>query len=335
MNASDLPHLFQRFAQVTKHHAIGGSGLGLVITKQLAQMMGGDVYVKSEPGIGSEFMVDLTCPLASLPSTFEAAPNVLPRVRTEFSGKAILVVDDLPANRLVWTAQLSEMGFTHVITASNGKEALEAVNREWPSFVILDLVMPVMDGVECARHLRSMPKGPDLPIIGVAASKFSSSVLKGLETLFDEVLAQPVSPEELQHAIEEYTTLAFSRVGPTRRILVVDDQPFIRRLILLELSKGSYEVELCSSGEEALGRLENESFDLVLLDRLMPGLDGIETASRIVARGLNHPPIILMSADLTAEDEIASKAVGVVGFLEKPVKLDAFSRIARSVLHDT
>jgi len=219
---------------------------------------------------------------------------------------------------------LREMGFTNIVAATHGQEALELADESWPDLVLLDIVMPIMGGIECAHKLRERPKGPALAVIGTTAS--FSGVIE-IEAYFDDVLLKPIDPERLQHAIERCSRIVFGEKSASgRRVLVVDDQPLIRRIIQLELGKGGYVVSLSGSGEEALKRLKNDHFDLILIDRLMPTLSGMETAARIVGSIPKPPPIVLMSADMPSETAQEMPA-GVTATLEKPFTIAQFDLI--------
>jgi len=250
------------------------------------------------------------------------------QVRLEFATCRVLIADDKEPNLRAQKALLREMGFTNVAAATQGREALEMADEIWPDLVLLDIVMPVMDGIECAQKLRERPKGPALVVIGTTAS--FSGVIE-VEAYFDDVLLKPIDPERLQQAIERSSRITFGeRSVLERRVLVVDDQPLVRRIIQLELSKGGYQVSLCGSGAEALRRLETDQFDLILMDRLMPAMDGVETAGKILGTISKPPPIVLMSADVPKE--IAQEMPpGVIATLEKPFTIAQFDLIFREV----
>jgi len=284
------------------------------------------VTARSEIGKGTEISVVLPFVVANasqLVNPKEDQP--IAHIRPEFAPCRVLIADDKKSNLQAQQALLKEMGFTNVVTCTNGQQALQSADECWPDLVLLDILMPVMGGVECARKLRDAPRGKTLAILGTTSSGVG---MIEVESTFEELLLKPIDPEQLQGAIERSSRIRFSgsTSKPGSRILVVDDQPFLRRIIQIELGKGGYLVSLCASGEDALKRLETEQFDLILIDRQMPTMSGVETAGRIYESISDPPPLVLMSADVPIE--LARKLpLGVAAAMEKPFNLAQFDHI--------
>ncbi|RZU98266.1 response regulator [Spiribacter vilamensis] len=202
----DQATLFQAFSQVdtslTRTHQ--GSGLGLVISRELIDEMGGDIHIDSEPGRGSRFEVHLRLPIAAsstadaMASDSAEAPTVPTRI-----GR-ILVVEDNPVNQLVARAMLSKMGH-RVVVVENGRQALEQFEAETFDLVVMDMQMPVMDGLEATRELRA--RGAALPIIAMTANAMDEDEQRCLDAGMQNVVKKPVDATELGATIERYIPL--------------------------------------------------------------------------------------------------------------------------------
>ncbi len=193
--------IFEPFAQldpsISREH--GGAGLGLAICKQLTQLLGGRLSVKSRAGAGSCFRLELPLVVAKQPELEQARPGTL---KTDKS-RRILVVDDDPVSLLVVGAFLRRIGH-RVATAQDGAEALALVGMERPDLVLMDISMPGMDGLEATRRVRAMedPALSSLPIVGMSAHVFREDLDRHLAEGLDGLLTKPVFPERLFETIE-------------------------------------------------------------------------------------------------------------------------------------
>jgi CheY-like chemotaxis protein len=172
MNAQQLARIFQPFEQVaTAQRREGGTGLGLAISQQLVQLMGGRIAVASAPGKGSTFSFEIDVPVAAAAPAAAAPHETL--LGYEGERKRLLVVDDVPQNRAMLQDLLQATGFI-VAAASTGLECLVLLDSFKPDLILMDVMMPVMDGNETTRQIRHMPGWDDVPIIAVTASAASS-----------------------------------------------------------------------------------------------------------------------------------------------------------------
>ena len=196
-----LPSLFSPFVQAdnstTRTH--GGSGLGLVITRRIAQLMGGDAGCESTLGVGSRFW--FTVRLARAPNVaLEALPDqgetAEALIRHHFAGRMVLVVDDNPINREV-VVELLEDILLSVDVAGDGAEALECLMQNTYDLVLMDVQMPVMDGLEASRRLRQIPALAKLPVIAMTANAFEEDRRACLAAGMSDYLAKPVDPDAL------------------------------------------------------------------------------------------------------------------------------------------
>jgi len=195
IDANQLDLIFQPFEQVGNvQHRLGGTGLGLAISRQYVRLMGGDIHVQSRPGQGSTFWFELMVPAV------EAAATAVPLTRKVigYGGprKKILVVDDVAENRAVAAGMLKSLGF-EVVEATNGREAVELAQSLRPHLILIDSVMPEMDGLEAVRRLRRLAAFQDVPIIAASASISAGDSEKCLEAGMNAFLTKPIDMGKL------------------------------------------------------------------------------------------------------------------------------------------
>lgn len=194
INEADFGKLFDRFETLDSayNRNVDGSGLGLSITKTLADLMGGKIEVNSKEGVGSIFTI--TLPLIAGEGEAEPAPQPhtrdLSNTETELVGKTVLLAEDNPTNRLVLTASLEEFGM-QITPAEDGKQALELARSSLFDLVILDISMPVMDGLEAVQHIRKLPDYKNRPILAYTAYSQQDELETFLSKGFDTVLGKP------------------------------------------------------------------------------------------------------------------------------------------------
>ncbi|MDB6103532.1 MAG: hypothetical protein JWO52_3531 [Gammaproteobacteria bacterium] len=199
MTEQQMARLFQPFEQVAESkRREGGTGLGLAISRQLIRLMGGDIEVRSQPDEGSVFSFEIEVPA----SQRQVQLPLVQSVPIGYLGerRKILVVDDVLENRAMLLEELVTLGFV-TAEACNGVEALEVAARFQPDLLIMDLMMPVMDGFEATRRLRSLPQGADLPIIATSASATTETEVRSREAGANAFVSKPIQEPVLLHAI--------------------------------------------------------------------------------------------------------------------------------------
>jgi len=209
ISAEAAQRLFQPFEQAGEaHQRSAGTGLGLAISRQLVRLMGGDVLVRSQPGAGSIFWFELTLPLADTPGP---QPMDAPIVRG-YDGPArrIVVADDVAANRMMLCEMLRRLGFD-VHEAADGQEALEQVQRVQPDLLLMDVRMPVLDGLQATTQLRQDAATRSLPVVLVSANAAPADREKGLVAGATDFLAKPVDHEQLLVVLAAQLRLTWRR----------------------------------------------------------------------------------------------------------------------------
>jgi adenylate cyclase len=289
MTAQQQAKLFEEFSQADALTArqFGGTGLGLAITRKLARMMGGDVTVASEPGKGSVFTVRLPGS-ADSPLRSVAAAG-----RHAAEANCVLVIDDDPTARELLSEQLKAEGFS-VVAASGGLEGLKLAKQLRPSVITLDVIMPELDGWSVLAALRQDSELAEIPVIMVTIlDQQRRAVALGAAGY----LTKPVDRDQLHRVVERFRAPA-----KATRVLVVEDEPFQRQRMRAWLESQRCTVEEAANGREALDRLNHGKPDLILLDLMMPEMDGFQVVATLQGEpGWRDIPVIVITAlDLDA-----------------------------------
>jgi signal transduction histidine kinase/DNA-binding response OmpR family regulator/HAMP domain-containing protein len=299
MTEAQQARLFQAFNQADNSttRKYGGTGLGLAITRSFARMLGGDVTVRSAPGAGSVFTLSLPAmpvtPAGAGPAALDAEPAGAPRAEALAT---ILVTDDDPASRRIIGAHLAREGY-RVVYASSGAEAIEMARQERPDAITLDIMMPQVDGWSVLRSLKADPELAPIPVVLV-----SLTADRGLGFALGAaaVLTKPVDRAELAAALREHCA---SVEHPS--VLIVEDDPSISQLTERTVERLGLLPALAENGREALDWLEvNPVPQLILLDLLMPVMDGFEFLRHLRARAdWRDIPVLVLTAKNLTEDE--------------------------------
>jgi CheY-like chemotaxis protein len=309
MSADQINKLFEEFTQADQSTArrYGGTGLGLAITRRLCRMMGGDVTVTSAPNKGATFTVRLPAD----PSEDDAVSKGLGYGGEQMlhRGDCVLVIDDDPTARELIANHLREEGFA-VVTASNGNEGLKLAAELHPIAITLDVLMPEVDGWTVLSALRGNPELADIPVI---IATITDQQRKGMTLGAVGYLTKPIERERLIALLKPYR----SRAKRTR-VLLVEDDLTQRERIRSYLEPQQWLVAEAENGRVALKYLEGELPDVIVLDLMMPEMDGFQviTALQGSPRWRAIPVIVITALDLSAADR-ARLNLGVKEILSK------------------
>jgi signal transduction histidine kinase/CheY-like chemotaxis protein len=327
ISAEGIEKLFQAFQQVdtSTTRRYGGTGLGLVISKRLAEFMGGKIWVESEPGSGSTFFFSVTLRSSEevVPAHQSAEPSVL-------SSHSVLIVDDNATNRRILEIQLKIWGMKPTST-SNGPDGLRKMAEQDFDVVLIDFQMPEMDGVTLAQAIR------DRSIAPMILLSSSGEIIKGEDAgLFQIQIAKPIRHSTLFNALinvigtesgRPLKTAAkkFDRAMATKhplRILLAEDNIVNQQVGLLMLSQMGYHADLAADGQGALDAVENGPYDLILMDIQMPKMNGIDAARLIREKlGAKCPAIVALTAEAFEGDKQRFLGLGFDDYLSKPMQV--------------
>ncbi len=310
MTPEQVNKLFEEFVQADQTTArnYGGTGLGLAITRKLCRMMGGDALVTSEIGKGSTFVARLptasATPAAAADQPASALDEPLP------SGDCVLVIDDDLTARELIANHLRGAGFS-VVTAAGGREGLKRAEELHPIAITLDVLMPDIDGWTVLAALRGNPELADIPV--VMATITDDSQHKGMTLGAAGYLTKPIDRDRLIALLQPHQ----ARVRRTR-VLLVEDDPMQRERIRSWLEPQQWQISEAENGRVALDRLADDVPDIILLDLMMPEMDGFQLITALQERPAwrGIPVIVITALDLSAADRARLNS-GVEGILLK------------------
>jgi signal transduction histidine kinase/DNA-binding response OmpR family regulator len=308
-----LEHVFEEFSQAddSTSRDYGGTGLGLPISRRFCRMMNGDLTVESTFGSGSTFTIELPAQVDALEAAKAARADTITDEPIAGQDSPILVIDDDQDSRDLLRRTLEGDGH-NVVTASDGKEGLELARKLKPILVTLDVMMPGMDGWAVLKELKS---DPDLQRIPVMMVTIEGKKDLGYSLGAVEHLTKPVNREKLLQLVNQYA-------GPDApgHALVVDDDEDIREMFGRSLSEDGWTVDTAENGARALDQVSAHPPDLVLLDLMMPVMDGFEFLFEFRRRKEHRsvPVIVITAKDLTDDERLLLNG-GVRQIVEKGV----------------
>ena len=298
MAPDQMEKLFQPFVQgdASTSRKFGGTGLGMTITHRFCEMMGGEITAKSEPGRGTTFTIRLPARVKVQPPA--AAPlTESPEPMAPDGSSTVLVIEDDPNTRDLLKRFLSKDGF-HVKTVAEGEEGLRLARELKPDVITLDVMMSGLDGWAVLTELKADPALADIPVVMVT---FVDNKNLGYALGASDYLTKPISRQRLLAVLEKYRR--HPQPGP---VLIVEDDPDTRKILRRLLEKEGCQVIVAENGRVALERLAESQPMLILLDLMMPEMDGFQFIDRVRQHeNWRTIPIVVVTAkDLTKEDRL-------------------------------
>ncbi len=347
LSAAQQAQLFQAFVQadtsITRKY--GGTGLGLSISQRLIELMhGSPIRVESELGQGSQFSfeliltIDQTAPLQTQVSTEAPMTVEAPITFQPLQGCRILLVEDNPINQVVAKALLSRMELS-VTVVSDGEQAVEMMKSSDFDLILMDIQMPILDGYQATQQIRQF--NTDIPIIALTAAAMVEDKQKAIASGMNDHLSKPINIVKLQSILAHYLidgrevnssssspkliSTEPNRLQETNKmatVLIVDDMPTNVKVLANGL-KNEYHIQVASNGAKAIEIARSSTPpDLILLDIIMPDMDGYEVCRRLKNDAhTSSIPIIFVSALGEALDEEKGLNLGAVDYISKPFHL--------------
>ncbi|MDJ0703000.1 MAG: response regulator [Leptolyngbyaceae cyanobacterium MO_188.B28] len=344
-----LDSLFQPFSQVDASvtRKYGGTGLGLVISQRLTEMMGGRIWVESQIGQGTTFYFTMVAPVVSSPDI-----RALPDAQPGLSDRRLLIVGDQTASRKMLQQQSQSLGL-QVYKTQSGAEVLTWLQQGDPfDIAILDMETPEVDPFTLAAQIRQQPNGQKLPLVMLTA--MGQRELNDLsQTLnISAYLYKPIKRAQLHNTL---VSILGHRGIPSQglfsdssqfnpelaqqlplKILLAEDNAVNQKVAVRILQRLGYRIDVAANGLEVLAALHRQAYDVVLMDVQMPEMDGL-TATRHICQKWplsERPRIIAMTANVMQGDLEQCLAVGMDAYISKPIRLEALVDALKQCRHD-
>lgn len=365
-----IPKLFSKFERldVEKQLTIEGTGLGLAITKKLVDLMNGKIIVQSVYGKGSKFTISIDQRIIAIEKPVSKQKAASESKIVDANGARILIVDDNELNIKVASVLLKKYHF-NIDSCTSGIECLAKIkNDEKYDIIFLDDMMPRMSGRETIKKLKDLPNFKT-PVIALTANAITGMKQEYLSCGFDDYLSKPIEKLELERVIKKYVNQMNSASANTnmfkgtkslldkeltielpvlsvttqnnveiqkennKNILLVDDNELNIKVAELALRKYNVNVTSVNSGSSAIEQVITNKFDLILLDEMMPEMDGCTTLDNLKTIEDFNIPVIMMTA--SSEDEVKDKIIehGFNGYLSKPFNKDSLDKIIENTLN--
>lgn len=333
MSDEQLAKIFDDFAQASADTTTkyGGTGLGLSITKQLIEMMGGELRVTSEEGIGSAFTISLPRVIAKNQDIAAQSPAEV-ATDTGGNGKVILIIDDEHTAQEILRRKLADTDY-RLVSALNGTQGIQLAEEIKPDLILLDILMPGKDGWTVLAELKKRQDLKSIPIIVVTMLDDDKSA----ESLgADAFMTKPIDRSKLITTMESVFGDSFNEPNALKgkKALVVDDDAEARDVISRTLAQAGMEIDQAENGAEAFGKVDR-GYDLITLDLSMPVMDGFEFLARFDELDLpSKPEIVVLSAmhiDETMRARLADSCLDVINKTDAKSEASLVASISKAL----
>lgn len=365
-----IPKLFSKFERldVEKQMTIEGTGLGLAITKKLVDLMNGKIIVQSVYGQGSKFTISIDQRIIATEKPIAKQQAASESKVVDANGARILIVDDNELNIKVASVLLKKYHF-NIDSCTSGIECIAKIkNNEKYDIIFLDDMMPRLSGRDTLKRLKEIPDF-NIPVIALTANAITGMKQEYLSCGFDDYLSKPIEKLELERVIKKYVNKMNSKSANTnmfkstksvldkeltielpvlssntineehrsddniKNVLLVDDNELNIKVAELALRKYNLNITSVTSGSEAIEKVIMNKYDLILLDEMMPEMDGCTTLDNLKTIEDFNTPVIMMTA--SNEEEVKQKIEkhGFASYLGKPINKDSLDKIIKETLN--
>ncbi|MEI6575501.1 MAG: response regulator [Bacteroidota bacterium] len=355
ISENQLPYIFEEFRQADSSTSkrFGGTGLGLTIAQKYANLLGGSISVKSTEGKGSEFSLKLPLSIDLSKSktsdqTFKrmshAVHQIIPNPPVRLSDKTVLLVEDSEPAIIQMKDILEDSGF-NILVAHDGAEALAIINRVIPDAMILDLMMPGIDGFQVLKTIRDVEKTSHIPVLILTAKHITKDELSFLtrNNVHQLIRKGDVNRMELLQAIETMVShepevktqgkRETPKINGIPKILVVEDNPD-NMITIKALLMDHYTILEAIDGNNSIEVAMENNPDLILMDIALPGMDGKQAFEMIRANPqMQHIPVIALTASAMTNDREKIMAWGFDAYIAKPIEEKNFYQTIKETLY--
>ena len=336
-----MSQLFKPFSQAdgSTTRKYGGTGLGLIISKDLAKLMRGDIEVSSTPGVGSEFRLKICLQLA-------LAPVLSSLDQAELFGKRVLIVVENATDTHIIKRHVLEFGLLPQV-AENSERALELLEQSIQQgqlfdLVLIDIKIHDISGAELTRHIRADLRFENMRIVIMTSGTLDSEQAEIYASGCNLCLPKSLRKKILHNALLNLFTVSAYSTSETLtlnlKVLMAEDNPVNQAVGRAVLEKLGCTVVVANNGQEALNQWRQGNIDLILMDCMMPEMDGYESTRRIREEqehlGREHIPIIALTANALDGDKERCLAVGMDDYLPKPFRIEALQSILKRLTVD-
>lgn len=348
-----IDKLFAKFQRLDedKNTTLEGTGLGLAITKRFIEMMGGKIIVQSKYGEGSKFTVYLRQQIVSLnkPANIDNVEEKLFDTNVDLTSAKVLVVDDNKINVKVALKLLSNYGIK-ADSCFSGHECINLiVAGSRYDLVLLDDMMPRMSGVDTLKRL-NLVEGFNTPVVALTANAITGMKEKYLADGFNDYLSKPIDKNELYRVLvtyirktnrieevrndseitKELKPIAFDYLDCTgKKALIVDDNKINIKIAAKFIENYKFNIDSCLSGEECISFVKEKNYDIIFLDYMMPGMDGIETLKHLKEIDGFNTPVVCLTADAVEGSKEKFLGAGFDEYIPKPIDRDLMNEVIK------
>ena len=332
--ADKIHKLFNSFSQVDSSttRKYGGTGLGLAISAKLVQIMNGRIWLESKIDVGTTFKFTINISAVSQIKAFK--PSL---IQGTLKGKSVLIIDDNLTNLKILKIHCEQWGM-HADVAESGEQGFLALSKSNYSVIVVDLLMPDMNGIEVAREIK---KKYDVPLVLFSSAGSFPITHADDSKLFTAILDKPIKPDYFQKMLVD--VIAHNQVGrkvePAAKyttsvvvpntekisIMVAEDNLINQKIVINALKNIGYTCDVVSNGLEVLSSLERQDYDVIFMDVQMPEMDGFAATRAVIEKyGDKRPIIIAMTAAAYEKDKQECFEVGMDDYISKPLDFDNF-----------
>jgi len=332
--ADKIHKLFNSFSQVDSSttRKYGGTGLGLAISAKLVQIMNGRIWLESKIDVGTTFKFTINISAVSQIKAFK--PSL---IQGTLKGKSVLIIDDNLTNLKILKIHCEQWGM-HADVAESGEQGFIALSKSNYSVIVVDLLMPDMNGIEVAREIK---KKYDVPLVLFSSAGSFPITHADDSKLFTAILDKPIKPDYFQKMLVD--VIAHNQVGrkvePAAKytasvvvpntekisIMVAEDNLINQKIVINALKNIGYTCDVVSNGLEVLSSLERQDYDVIFMDVQMPEMDGFAATRAVIEKyGDKRPIIIAMTAAAYEKDKQECFEVGMDDYISKPLDFDNF-----------